>query len=318
MVTCIIFITALMFGNLYHFTSSEEFGSFQMAKVNMVWEKAQRNLEGKILSDVYADLLIQDKKEKDLKKRKLDGTDKDGLFEAEVRQNFLNILENYGLEHSARQEKQNLKKMGLSGKPGIDIQDMRLKKLLKEARKEGFTDSELQVLKEEMSHYQMKLNEYNSLKNDFERLDDKVDNSLEQDDVWKELSQKKKEMKQKYKEFTSGVERLQYKITDRENVAGKFEDPRVYHLWALAQKSGMSETELDNYRKELTHFENRIKKAEFIEDQLKRKEQMVRDGAAVDKDDHNQLRNHHERIVKKNDKYHTELKHKVHRKLDEL
>lgn len=79
-------------------------------------------------------------------------------------------------------------------------------------------------------------------------MDNSLDNLDEQEKVWKKLAQKKKDMKMKHKEIRDGVSRIGTKLSDKDNKAGKFEDPRVYHLWALAQKSGMNEEELENYR----------------------------------------------------------------------
>lgn len=81
---------------------------------------------------------------------------------------------------------------------------------------------------------------------------DKVDNSLEnldeQEKIWSELAQKKKEMKDKHKEFRDGLRRLENRMTDKDNSAGEFEDPRVYKLWALAQKTGLDEAELESIK----------------------------------------------------------------------
>lgn len=46
-------------------------------------------LKGPVLSDLYADLIVQDKKERDLKKIKTENADPDGLKEAETRQAFV-------------------------------------------------------------------------------------------------------------------------------------------------------------------------------------------------------------------------------------
>lgn len=48
-------------------------------------------MKGRQRSDLYADLLLQDKREKELKTRKTDGTDEDGLYEAEVQHHFAGV-----------------------------------------------------------------------------------------------------------------------------------------------------------------------------------------------------------------------------------
>ena len=50
-------------------------------------------LKGHVLSDLYADLIIQDKREKDLKKIRSENADPDGLHEAETRQAFVGMCQ---------------------------------------------------------------------------------------------------------------------------------------------------------------------------------------------------------------------------------
>lgn len=52
------------------------------------------------LKSLYSDLMIQDKEELTLKRLKSDGSDKEGLKEAEIRRKLTNIMSVYGLrEH---------------------------------------------------------------------------------------------------------------------------------------------------------------------------------------------------------------------------
>jgi hypothetical protein len=46
-------------------------------------------LNDKRQTDLYADLVIQDRKERDLKQQKFEGKDKFGLLEADVRKSFV-------------------------------------------------------------------------------------------------------------------------------------------------------------------------------------------------------------------------------------
>lgn len=295
---------------------------FKMGKVNVLWSKAQQVLDEKRLADLYADLVIQDKHEKELKKRKFDNMDKDGLFEADVRQRLVEIIKKYGLSDYFPTDSGSDGKTVQRAEDTYELKDDRLKKILKNARKEGFTDNEIQLLKEELGHHQVKLDEYNSLKRDYEVLEEKIDNSLEsldeQEVIWSELAQKKRDMKDKHKEFRDGLKRLENKVTDKDNSAGKFEDPRVYKLWALAQKAGLDAAELESVRKELTHFENRIRKAEFIQDQLKKTESKLQAGVQVDVNEHAELQERAKLFNRKVDKYHQYLEERIHRHLDEL
>ena len=47
------------------------------------------------MSDLYADLVVQDKKERDLKQVRVDNSDPDGLKEAAVRQSFVGMSQKY-------------------------------------------------------------------------------------------------------------------------------------------------------------------------------------------------------------------------------
>ena len=48
-------------------------------------------MKDKRLTDLYADLVVQDKKLKELKAKKQHGEDVDGLLEADVRKDFLGM-----------------------------------------------------------------------------------------------------------------------------------------------------------------------------------------------------------------------------------
>ncbi|XP_045212634.2 alpha-2-macroglobulin receptor-associated protein-like [Mercenaria mercenaria] len=320
---CLVFTYILLHCCVYLLVDTTDESPFKIGKVNVVWNKARQVLKGKRLTDLYADLVIQDKREKELKKQKFDGKDKFGLFEADVRQGLVEIIKKYGLSEYFPNERYS---EGMNEKRSRDkhyqIKDDRLVKILKNARKEGFTDTEIQLLKEELGHHQLKLDEYNSLKLDYEVLEDQVDNSLEnldeQEKLWSELAQKKKDMKDKHKQFREGLKRLENQVTDRDNSAGVFEDPRVYKLWALALKAGMNEAELESVRKELTHFENRIRKAEYIQSQLEKSEQKQNSGVQVDEKEHEELRQKANQINKKVDKYHKDLEERIHKHIDEL
>ena len=71
---------------------------FRMSKVNLLWEKAKSKglVEGK-LEQLYSQLKVQDKDELTLKKLRAEGSDKEGVKEAEVRRRFAGIMESFGL-----------------------------------------------------------------------------------------------------------------------------------------------------------------------------------------------------------------------------
>lgn len=55
-------------------------------------------------------------------------------------------------------------------------------------------------------------------------------------------------MKEKFRDVRDSYRSIEGRIKDPANKEGKFEDPRVYHLWALAQKAGLNEEELESMR----------------------------------------------------------------------
>ena len=76
-----------------------------------------------------------------------------------------------------------------------------------------------------------------------------VDNSVEtlddQDDLWKSLSMKKKDLKSKHMELRERLAKLEKKAKGPGGRGEReFKDQRVYHLWATAQKSNMTNEEL--------------------------------------------------------------------------
>lgn len=52
-------------------------------------------------------------------------------------------------------------------------------------------------------------------------------------------------------------------------------------------------------QKELTHFETRIRKSEFVQDQVDKAERKLRSGEDIDRSEHLELKAHAEKIQKK-------------------
>ncbi|XP_052268637.1 alpha-2-macroglobulin receptor-associated protein-like [Dreissena polymorpha] len=297
---------------------------FRMSKVNAVWHKGQKVLKEKRLSDLYADLQVQDRREVDLKLRKTEGVDNEGLFEAQVRKEMAVILDRYGLTRHFPGE-------NYSGSPGyqpnengslpLNIRDNRLKDLLNKAQIEGFSDAEMSLLHEEMHHHQEKMDEYEQLRAEYEQLEGKIDNSVEniddQTDTYARMSDVKKEMKAKHKEVQESLKTTEDRVKNP-GVHEIFQDPRVYHLWALAQKAEMDENELSSIKTELEHFERRIKKAEYMSGKVRSLEEKLQSGQDVNPADQASWREKADFQNRKVEKYHNDLKLRIQRKFDEL
>ncbi|XP_052775018.1 alpha-2-macroglobulin receptor-associated protein-like [Mya arenaria] len=297
---------------------------FRMKRVNAVWRKGQRMLKGQRLSDLYADLVVQDKREGELKRRKGENMDFDGMFEAEVRDEMAMILEKYGLTHHFPSDVYGSRRQGRR-RPEHDIKDKKLQKMISKAVKEGFSEDEIHLLKQELGHHQQKMDEYEDLRQEYDELQDKIDNSLEnldgQDEAFTVLNKKRQDMKAKHKEVRESLKTLEGKVknkpADGDTGQGvEFEDARVYHLWALAQKAGMNEKELASLKTELGHFESRVRKAEYLSDKVKKMDLKFQEGQDVNTKEHESLKEKAQFHNRKVEKYHDDLKSRIQRRID--
>ncbi|TSK22538.1 Alpha-2-macroglobulin receptor-associated protein [Bagarius yarrelli] len=137
---------------------------FRIAKLNQVWEKANRmQLAPRRLSELHSDLKIQEKDELQWKKLKAEGLDEDGEREAKLRRNFNIILAKYGMDgkkDNRALDSNNLKDH--DAKLGETFEDPRLDKLWNKAKSSGkFSEDELQILRKEFEHHKDKIHEYN-------------------------------------------------------------------------------------------------------------------------------------------------------------
>ncbi|XP_069123561.1 alpha-2-macroglobulin receptor-associated protein-like [Argopecten irradians] len=241
---------------------------FRMNKVNMIWEKAQKRLNGPRLADLYADLTIQDKVERELKKLRAEDRDKDGMKEAEVRQRLLDIMHRYGLQEVISIPPSPVQFNEIPQ----EFHDKKLQKMWKKAELSGFTDEELKQLKEEFWHQQNKLDEFNSLKEEGLTFDDITDNTLDRfhdgDLKKKSRIERQMELKRRNKDLNEKYRHLHQRLDTPGEEETDFTDHRVYELWALAKKANMSEEELAEFKTELVHFQRRISKHDYYQDQL--------------------------------------------------
>lgn len=284
---------------------------FRMNKVNIIWEKAQKRLSRTQLADLYADLTLQDKVERELKKVQAEDRDKDGMKEAEVRQRLLNILSRYYLSDVISVPPAPV----LSNDVPQDFHDKKLQKMWKKAELSGFTDDELRQLKEEFWHQQHKLDEYNSLKEEGYKLEDIMDNRVAQvkdkDKKIKSKIEREMDLKRRNQELNDKYRDLHEKTDKPEDV--DFTDHRVYELWALAKRANMSEVELAEFKKELEHFQVRIAKHDYFQDQLSYTEDMLKDEVKEGEfpKKHAELKQRAQNMEKTVRKYHAHLRDTV-------
>lgn len=235
---------------------------FRMAKMNLLWEKARTRLAGGKLEQLYSRIKVQDKDELTLKKLRAEGSDKDGVKEAEVRKRFSQLMEQFGLAGGTVEPKET------DGTPKALFKDKKLTRLWEKAEKSGLGGEELAVLMEEFSHHQRKVDEYHALLEIAGEDDHKRFNQIQ-----RELDEEvfdirdTNEYHRKGKELKKDYERL-HRLATNQPVDKMFSEPKVAGLWKLALQSKFEPEELESLRQELVHYETRLEKMHFLRAEL--------------------------------------------------
>ena len=128
-----IFVCLLQDGDLVD-ASKEEKRLFRVNKLNQIWRKAQNRMSQNKLYNLREALQTQDKAEMRLKKLKAVGKDEYGDEAARVRENFLQILNKYGLSKYADLSSSNENEAFDSNIHGNQFDDSRLDKLWQTAK----------------------------------------------------------------------------------------------------------------------------------------------------------------------------------------
>ncbi|EAT37199.1 AAEL010784-PA [Aedes aegypti] len=269
---------------------------YRMAKLNLVWSKAQHRLTEPKLKSLYTELKIHDKEEIAWKQLNSQHKDKEGLKEAELRKKLIGIMSTYGLleyfDDTQDPEKYKPYK-AFSGK--VDnymnkslFKDKKLNKLWEKAETSGFTKEELDALKEEFEHHQEKIDIYYNLLEKLDHDDGKSgkvhENAVNEDehDKFNEIgtaeedsndimAQQKNEEKQnsylhksnqlreKHRDIKDNFDRLE-RIAAKGPDSQDFIEPKVQGLWKIAVHSNFTADELASLKVELLHYERRLLK----------------------------------------------------------
>lgn len=256
---------------------------FRMAKLNMLWTKAQHRLTEPKLKSLYSEIKIHDKEEIAWKRIKSEGMDKDGRKEGDLRKKLIGIMSTYGLlEHfdEVTNPEKNKDYHPHEGKSDKHLnkslfKDKKLNKLWESAEKSGFSATELHALKEEFNHHQDKIDQYYSLLSEIEQPDDKSENSVndkpdkineleELEEPDKDYKSKTNLLRTKHHELRDGYDKL-YRLTAKGPLNKEFVEPKVQKLWVLATKANFSPSELESLRTELKHYEGRILKLRTLQ-----------------------------------------------------
>ncbi|XP_037385900.1 alpha-2-macroglobulin receptor-associated protein, partial [Talpa occidentalis] len=250
---------------------------FRMEKLNQLWEKAQRlQLSPVKLSELHADLKMQERDEFIWKKLKLEGLDGDGEKEAALRRSLSVIVAKYGLDgRKDRKDAHEVSSNAIGDSAQEDgLGDPRLEKLWHKATTSGkFSSEDLDKLWREFQHHREKVQEYNILLEALSRTEDVHENDIRpaglgpaQQEL---LRDKHAELKDRLRALNQGFDRLREVSHQGYGTRpAEFEEPRVTELWELARSANFSEKELESLREELKHFEVKVEKHKHYQEQL--------------------------------------------------
>ncbi|XP_024429630.2 alpha-2-macroglobulin receptor-associated protein [Desmodus rotundus] len=249
-------------------------GEFRMEKLNQLWGKAQRlQLSPVELSELHADLKIQERDEFSWKKLKAEGLDEDGEKEAKLMRSLSVILAKYGLD--GRKDARPLSSNSLNdGTEQDSLEDPRLEKLWHKAQTSGkFSREELDKLWREFQHHREKVREYNVLLETLSRTEGIRENAISPSDMSRVqeaavLHSRHAELEDRLRGINQGYDRLQRASHQGYGAEAEFEEPRVMDLWDLARSANFTEKELEAFREELKHFEVKIEKHNHYRKQL--------------------------------------------------
>nr|KAF6501194.1 LDL receptor related protein associated protein 1 [Molossus molossus] len=247
---------------------------FRMEKLNQLWEKAQRlQLSPVELSELHADLKIQERGELGWKKLKAEGLDEDGEKEAKLIRSLNVILAKYRLD--GRKDARAISSNSLNeGTEQDSLEDPRLEKLWHKAKTSGkFSREELDKLWRELQHHREKVREYNVLLETLSRTEEMQENVISPSDMSRvqeeaALHSRHADLKDRLRGISQGYDRLRRVSHQGYGAEAEFEEPRVIDLWDLARTANFTEKELEAFREELKHFEVKIEKHNHYQKQL--------------------------------------------------
>lgn len=258
---------------------------FRMAKLNMLWSKAQLRLTEPKLKSLFSELKLHDKEELTFKKTKSDGKDKDGLLEAAMRKKLIGIMSSYDLlEHFDEVNDPAKARLHKPFNQASDehlnkslFKDKKLNKLWGKAEHAGFTAEELQALREEFQHHQDKLDQFYSLIHEVENRDpeddaenavdeshDKFNTISNQEEVEKDHVGKANLLRTHHRDIKDSYDRLN-RIATKGPKSQDFIEPKVQGLWRMAVDANFSPDELASLKTELLHYENRLLKLRHLQ-----------------------------------------------------
>lgn len=261
-----------------------------MAKLNLVWTKAQHRLTEPKLKSLYTELKIHDKEELNWKQSQGQHKDKEGLKESELRKKLIGIMSSYDLlQHFDETQDPEAVKQHSPYEGRVKdyenkslFKDKKLNRLWEKAEVAGFTPEEMQLLKSEFFHHQEKLDLYYNLLdgvtkpnvrkihknavdeenhdvfNEIQGGDDEEGNPAEHQ-VHNDIHMGAQLLREKHRDLKDSIDRLE-RITAKGPNSQEFVEPKVQGLWRIAVASDFTDEELQSLKIELMHYESRLLK----------------------------------------------------------
>lgn len=252
-----------------------------------------------------------------MKRIKAADLDSDGTKEAEVRKQMRLIAKKYGLDMP------DTKATKVESSQDKIFSDIKLDSLWKKVSKMDLAEDQLAILKEEFEDFQEQMRGYQRLanqltdnlhqaKNRMNHFENRIDsNGTESekvsDEIHERLQKKHLELKNQYKRINDMV------MTREIKYKGEFDEEQTARLWRMALKSDFTQTELDNFKEKLLHYQNRLKKHRYFSKQLKNNQATMNE--IQNEDDLNEAAQH-QYIKEKVDQLDGHIK-KLHRQLEE-
>ncbi|XP_014388936.1 PREDICTED: alpha-2-macroglobulin receptor-associated protein [Myotis brandtii] len=216
------------------------------------------------LSELHADLKIQERDEFAWKKLKAEGLDEDGEKEAKL---IRNLNGTFPPPHPG------LRSHSACGRDAGPFPVPRYYRLPQAKTSGKFSRDELDKLWREFQHHREKVQEYNVLLETLSRTEEIQENAINPSDMRRAqeevLHSRHAELKDRLRKPASPSGACAPLSTE-------FEEPRVIDLWDLAQSANFSEKELEAFREELKHFEVKIEKHNHYQKQLEISHQKLR------------------------------------------
>lgn len=174
---------------------------FKINKLNLIWIKAQHSLGPDKLKDLKNDLSKQELDELTLKKMKTHNQDKDGMLETAVKKRLLSIMTRYSLDRYFEDIHGDLDPRADAEKSNF-FDEQPVNNLWSAAIQANFSATELEMLREELGHYETRIKKLNHYKVQLEP------------DLWSaklsynEPNDETKRLKKKVKELTYKVDKI--------------------------------------------------------------------------------------------------------------